>query len=78
MSLNCNVHLAEQKLVNLTVVLADLKGPIISSCKLSVLGCLDWHGYSYTIASTRRSACLGRRCSILINSTRAQRSAQLS
>lgn len=71
MSLNCDAHLAEQKLVNLTVVSVDLKRHIISTCKLYLLGHLDYHGYNYTIVNTWRSACLGRRYRILINFTRA-------
>lgn len=77
-SLNCDVHLAEQKLVDLTVVLVDLKRHIISSCKLYLFGCLDYHGYIYTIVNTWRSVCLGIRGSFLINPTRVRCSAQLS
>lgn len=60
MSLNCDLHFAEQKLVKYIVVLAGIKGHTIS-CKLYLPMCLDYCGYNYIIANTWRLACLGRR-----------------
>jgi len=42
-------HLDERKIVDLTVLVDNLKRYIISSCKLYLLECLDYHSYNYTI-----------------------------